>query len=147
MQEVDIPTIVKEESKAPNYASEGASGADVRAHITEEIHIPAGESRLVPTGVQMAIPKGYEIQVRPRSGLAVKHQITVLNTPGTIDSDYRGEIGVIMMNHGKLSFTVTPGMRVAQLVLAPVYQANFIVCKNLNQTQRGTGGFGHTGSQ
>jgi dUTP pyrophosphatase len=99
----------------------------------------------VPTGLRLAIPEGYEIQVRPRSGLALKHQITVLNTPGTIDADYRGEVGVILINHGKESFTLKPGMRIAQFVVAPVIQAKFLSTNELAETTRGSGGFGHTG--
>ena len=100
---------------------------------------------LVPTGLRLAIPEGYEIQVRPRSGLALKNLITVLNTPGTIDADYRGDLGVILINHGKEEFIVKPGMRIAQLVLAPVLMANFINKDELAETERGANGFGHTG--
>ena len=105
-----------------------------------------GASVLVPTGLRFAIPEGYEIQVRPRSGLAFKNQITVLNTPGTIDADYRGEVGVILINHGKLPFIITPGMRIAQIVLARVERASFILGESLVSTSRGEGGFGHTGT-
>jgi dUTP pyrophosphatase len=145
-QKVEIPICIEETAFLPTYASKGASGADIKAYITKEITIPSGKSALIPTGISVAIPEGYEIQIRPRSGLAAKHQITVLNTPGTIDSDYRGEISVIMINHGNKEFVVTCGMRIAQLIVAPVYQVNFIICKNLDQTSRGNGGFGHTGS-
>jgi dUTP pyrophosphatase len=132
--------------KTPLYASEGAAGADVHAHLSEPLEIAPGTSALVPTGIWMAIPKGYEIQVRPRSGLALKEQVTVLNTPGTIDSDYRGEIGVILMNHSTRTFVVQPGMRIAQLVMAPVVQAEFKISEKLSETPRGAGGFGHTGT-
>lgn len=142
---LNIPTSIEEEANLPTYASMGAAGADVRAHLKDDLVIPPGTSALIPTGVRFAIPDGYEIQVRPRSGLALKNQITVLNTPGTIDSDYRGEIGVILMNHGKEEFVVRPGMRIAQIILAPVVRANFIVSSNLALTERGQGGFGHTG--
>jgi dUTP pyrophosphatase len=142
---IDILTIVEENSELPSYASSGASGADVKAFIKDEIVIFPGTAQLIPTGLRMEIPEGYEIQVRPRSGLALKHQLTVLNTPGTIDSDYRGEVGVILMNHGKENFIVKPGMRIAQLVLTPVLQANFVVAEELVASKRGTGGFGHTG--
>lgn len=144
---VDIETIVEDGVELPRYASLGASGADVKAFIPNEIVIPSGEARLVPTGLRFAIPPGYEVQVRPRSGLALKHTLSVLNTPGTIDADYRGEVGVILINHGKTAFTVTPGLRIAQLVLAPVVQANFISVHELAETVRGAGGFGHTGMQ
>lgn len=142
---ITIPITAKDGVDVPHYASTGASGADVRAFINENIIIPAGSSRLIPTGLQFSIPPGYEIQVRPRSGLALKHQITVLNTPGTIDADYRGEVGIILSNFGKEDFTVTPGMRIAQLVLAPVVQALFVQTAELSETLRGAGGFGHTG--
>jgi len=115
--------------------------------IQEDIVIMPGCSALIPTGLKMEIPEGFEIQVRPRSGLALKHQMTVLNTPGTIDADYRGDVGVILINHGSEAFRVTRGMRIAQLVLAPALRASF-VCKEheLTVTARGEGGFGHTGS-
>jgi len=143
---IEVPVTAEENSQLPSYGSELASGADVRAHLNEEVVIPSGQSVLVPTGLKMAIPPGFEIQVRPRSGLALKHQITVLNTPGTIDADYRGEVGIILINHGKQEFTVTPGMRIAQLVLAPVVQARFTPVNELLETARGAGGFGHTGT-
>lgn len=130
----------------PFYATDGAAGADVRAHLDEEIVLEPQSSTLVPTGLRFEIPDGYEIQVRPRSGLAFKHQVTVLNSPGTIDSDYRGELKVILINHGKQPFVITPNMRIAQIVLAPVCQANFVVEEmQLSETSRGEQGFGHTG--
>lgn len=141
-----IPTILSEGAELPSYGSDLAAGADVRACIKEDLVIGSGESALIPTGLKVAIPEGYEIQVRPRSGLALKNKITVLNTPGTIDADYRGEIGVILINHGKEPFTVTPSMRIAQLVVAQVVQASFSIEDALSSTSRGTGGFGHTGS-
>lgn len=142
-----IPITLEEGAELPSYASDLAAGADVRACIKEELIILPGESALVSTGIKVAIPEGYEIQVRPRSGLAFKNKITVLNTPGTIDADYRGVIGVILINHGQEPFHVAPGMRIAQLVLAPVFQANFIQESSLTATVRGDGGFGHTGVQ
>lgn len=145
--QVPIPIIAQDGVELPYYASTGASGADVKAFISENIILPAGSSRLIPTGLRLAIPHGYEIQVRPRSGLALKHQITVLNTPGTIDADYRGEVGIILINMGKEDFTITPGLRIAQLVLAPVVQATFVHAEELAETVRGTGGFGHTGTR
>lgn len=129
----------------PKYASEGASGADVHADIAAPLIIGAGQSALVPTGLYFEIPFGYEIQVRPRSGLALKNQITVLNTPGTIDADYRGELKVILMNHGKEDFVVQPSMRIAQIVVAPVVKADFIKVNILTESVRGGNGFGHTG--
>lgn len=144
--EIEIPTAASDADFLPSYASELAAGADVKACIKEAIIIEPGESILIPTGLRMAIPSGYEIQVRPRSGLALKNKITVLNTPGTIDADYRGEIGVILINHGKQAFTVTPGMRIAQLVVAKVEKACFLLEESLLSTSRGEGGFGHTGT-
>jgi dUTP pyrophosphatase len=146
MDEIEVPTVVTEGECLPVYASECAAGADIKACISEQILIEPGASALIPTGVRFAIPAGYEIQVRPRSGLALKHQITVLNTPGTIDADYRGEVGVILINHGKSPFIVTPGMRIAQIVLAKVERANFCLEASLVSTTRGEGGFGHTGT-
>lgn len=143
---LNIHTLIADETFLPSYATEEAAGADVRAYLEEPIILRPGHSVLVPTGMRVAIPAGYEIQVRPRSGLAFKHQITVLNSPGTIDADYRGEIGVILINHGNQEFIITPGMRIAQLILAPVVRANFVICRDeLTATRRGAGGFGHTG--
>jgi len=146
MEEITVPTLAQDPKFLPHYASELAAGADVRACIQEPIIIEPGSSALIPTGLRFAIPAGYEIQVRPRSGLALKNQITVLNTPGTIDADYRGEIGVILINHGKNTFIITPGMRIAQIVLARVERANFCLWESLISTSRGEGGFGHTGT-
>lgn len=145
MSSVSVPIVIEEEDLLPSYATPHASGADARAAIQEPKIIPPGGTAVIPTGVKAAVPPGYEIQVRPRSGFAVKHQVTVLNTPGTIDADYRGEICVILVNHGKEPFTVLPKMRIAQFVLAPVCRAEFIF-QELSTTQRGEGGFGHTGA-
>lgn len=137
---------MSDEVDIPKYATEGSSGADVKAHISEPYMLKPGESVLLPTGLKFEIPEGYEIQVRPRSGLALKNQITVLNTPATIDSDYRGELKIILINHSKEAFIIEPGMRVAQLVIAPVTVALFNLQENvLANTERGEGGFGHTG--
>lgn len=141
----EIPTKKEPDSHLPRYASEGAAGADVCAHIEEAISLDPSESILIPTGLSFELPGGYEIQVRPRSGLALRHQITVLNTPATIDSDYRGELKIILINHGKEAFVIEPGMRIAQIVVAKVMQASFVECEDLSTTARGTGGFGHTG--
>lgn len=141
----EIPTRVLEGASMPFYASDGASGADVRAHIENEITIPSGSTALIPTGLFFEIPEGYEIQVRPRSGLALKFGVTVLNTPGTIDSDYRGELKIILINHGKEAFVVEPGMRVAQVVVAPVMIGEFCPVEKLVSSDRGISGFGHTG--
>ncbi len=145
MKKIKVPVLCKEDS-LPVYASEKAAGADLKAHIAAEIVIQPGESRLIPTGVKIELPDGFEAQVRPRSGLALKQQVTVLNTPGTIDADYRGEVGVILINHSKNPFTVTPQMRIAQLVIAPVYQAEFVLQEHLAVSSRGEAGFGHTGT-
>lgn len=144
--EMLVPVIPEEEEYIPVYSSQLAAGADVKAYIENDIVIEPGQSKLIPTGLKFAIPEGYEIQVRPRSGLALKHQVTVLNTPGTIDADYRGEVGVILINHGQHPFLVTRGMRIAQIVLAPFVQAKFIPTEELSTTSRGAGGFGHTGT-
>ena len=142
---IEIQTLIENEEFLPHYATESSAGADIRACLKEPIILHPGQSALIPTGIRVAIPNRFEIQVRPRSGLALKNQITVLNTPGTIDADYRGEIGVILINHGTQDFTVTDGMRIAQLILAPVLHARFIPCSSLADTKRGSGGFGHTG--
>ncbi len=146
MTEIEIPTVVNDPESLPIYASALAAGADVKAYIKKPLIIEPGASALIPTGLRFAIPKGYEIQVRPRSGLALKNQITVLNSPGTIDADYRGEVSVILINHGKNTFIVTPGMRIAQIVLARVERAIFTLEESLVSTSRGEGGFGHTGT-
>ena len=131
--------------KLPTYKTSGASGLDLIASVKNKLNIKPGASTIVPTGMSIAIPKNYEVQIRPRSGLAAKNCITVLNTPGTIDSDYRGEIKIILINLGKKSFVVKPGDRIAQMVLCPVVKANLREVKNLPNTVRGKGGFGSTG--
>lgn len=143
---INIPILIEDEELLPLYMTDGAAGADLKAFLKEPVIIPPNQSALIPTGMSAAIPEGYEIQIRPRSGLALKSQITVLNTPGTIDADYRGEIKVILINHGKETFIVTHGMRIAQLIVAPVVRANFIIESALVATERGQGGFGHTGT-
>lgn len=131
----------------PHYATEGSAGMDVRATIDDEIIIKSGEVKLVPTNLTVEIPIGYEIQVRPRSGLALKHGIGLLNSPGTIDSDYRGEVGIIMNNFSKADFVVKRGDRIAQLVLSKFYQAELEETSELAESIRGEGGFGHTGKK
>jgi dUTP pyrophosphatase len=131
----------------PNYSTEGSSGLDVRAAIENELIIKKGEVELVPTNLKLEIPFGYEVQVRPRSGLASKHGIGVLNSPGTIDSDYRGEVKVIIFNFGKADFIIKRGDRIAQLVLSKVYKAVLEESKSLNNSNRSEGGFGHTGTK
>lgn len=136
----------KQGANLPLYTTEGAAGADVTAHLEEATEIEPGERVLLSTGLFFEIPPGYELQVRPRSGLAYKHGVTVLNTPGTIDADYRGELKILLINHGKFPFRIEPGMRIAQIVVARCYQADFVVKeKVLSDTSRGDGGFGHTG--
>ncbi len=130
----------------PSYATPGAAGADLRAAIEDDVILAPGTHALIPTGLMIALPAGYEAQVRPRSGLAAKHAVTVLNTPGTVDADYRGEIHVILINHGAGPFTVERGMRIAQMVVAPVVQADFREADVLGTTARGSGGFGSTGT-
>lgn len=145
-KKVTVPIHALDEELIPAYATSSASGCDARASIVAPMTIAPGASALIPTGIKVALPEGYEIQVRPRSGFAAKHQVTVLNTPGTIDNDYRGEISVILINHGREPFVVTPKMRIAQLVLSPVIQAEFILQESLSVTERGEGKFGHTGA-
>ncbi len=129
----------------PAYATEGAAGMDLRADV--ELTLPAGDRALVPTGVAIAVPPGYEAQVRPRSGLALKHGVTCLNSPGTIDSDYRGEVGVILANLGREPFRIARGDRIAQLLVAPVARAQLVEVGELPPTVRGAGGFGHSGQK
>jgi dUTP pyrophosphatase len=129
----------------PSYESEGSSGLDLRAAVKEEVIVNSGEIKLIPTGLAVSIPRGYEGQIRPRSGLALKYGIGVVNSPGTIDSDYRGEIGIIIINWGKRSFTIKRGDRVAQMVITKVCRADIIEVDDLDSTQRGEGGFWHSG--
>ena len=131
----------------PKYETEGSSGLDLAAHISENIEIKAGSTAIIPTGLAVSIPKNFEIQIRPRSGLAAKNQISVLNTPGTIDADYRGELKVILINLSAKSFLVKNGARIAQMVLCPVVKANLKEVKTLEDTKRGSGGFGSTGTK
>ena len=131
----------------PSYATSGSSGMDIRAAIQDKLIIPIGKIVLVPTNLSIEIEDGYELQVRPRSGLAIKNGIGLLNSPGTIDSDYRGEIKIIMINLGEEDFTLHRGDRIAQLILSKVYKAEIIESDNLNNTKRGEGGFGHTGKK
>lgn len=146
MSEGKIILKIKRERKdipLPSYATEGSSGLDLRASV--DLIIPPGEWRAVPTGIRIELPPGYEAQIRPRSGLALNYGVTVLNSPGTIDSDYRGEIRVILINHGKEPFEVKKGERIAQMVIAKVEKAETMEVELLNDTDRGEGGFGHTG--
>ena len=130
----------------PSYETDDAAGMDLRAAVTDDVVLAPGDRALIPTGLAIALPSGYEAQVRPRSGLALRNGISLVNTPGTIDADYRGEVGVIVINHGTEAFTVDRGMRVAQMVIAPVTQATWLEIDNLSDTARGAGGFGSTGT-
>ena len=140
-------TLLKHGPKVlPEYATEGSAGVDIVAAIQEPISIEPGERILVPSGFKLEIPVEYEVQIRPRSGLAIKHGITVLNSPGTIDSDYRGEIGIILINHSKNKFIINPKDRIAQMVICKVTKMNLVKVSLLNNTERGSGGFGSTGN-
>lgn len=130
----------------PEYETPGSAGMDVRAALTEPVVIPAGGRALIPTGLRIQLPEGYECQVRPRSGLALKKGISVLNTPGTVDADYRGEIGVILINLSTDDFEVTPGERIAQFVINQYTRIQWEPAERLDETKRGDGGFGHTGT-
>lgn len=132
--------------KLPTYETDQSAGMDLSAALEEAIELAPGERALVPTGLSIALPKGYEAQVRPRSGLAIKHGVTVLNTPGTVDADYRGEIKVILANLGTENFTIERGMRIAQMVIAKHEQVEWKVVEDLDETERGAGGFGSTGT-
>jgi len=129
----------------PRYMTALAAGVDLHALLTDEITLAPGERTLVPTGLALAIPVGFEGQVRPRSGLALKKGLTLVNSPGTIDADYRGEVGIIIINHGQEVVTIAPGERIAQLIIAPVIRARFVEVDELEPTLRNAGGFGHTG--
>lgn len=142
-----IDIINKSPHALPSYQTNGSSGMDLRAHLEKDILLKPMERSIIPTGLFVALPLGYEAQVRPRSGLAAKHGLTVLNSPGTIDADYRGEIGVILINLSDTEFTVKNGQRVAQLVISKHARGEWISVQNLSDTSRGSGGFGSTGSQ
>lgn len=142
---VKIEVINKGRQPLPAYATAQSAGMDLRANIPESITLQPLERRLIPTGLHIALPEGYEAQVRPRSGLALKHGITVLNSPGTIDSDYRGELMVLLINLSQAPFTVNDGERIAQLVIARHEQAVLTAVEVLDKTERGAGGYGHTG--
>ncbi len=145
MNKIDIKCVASEGAVIPCYKTEGAAGADVCALIKEPVTIAPGSFAMIPTGLFFEIPMGYEIQVRPRSGLAAKNGVTVLNTPGTIDSDYRGELKIILINLGKEAFVVNNGERIAQIIVSPVTVASFTITDSLSDTTRGEKGFGSTG--
>ena len=145
-KKIKIKIITESIDCIPTYATLDAAAADLKANISEDIILLSGEAKLIPTGIFLEIPNGFEVQIRPRSGLALKNSVTVLNTPGTIDSDYRGEIKVILINHSKSNFIIEPKMRIGQMVIAPTYQAEFIKTTKLSTSIRGEEGFGHTGT-
>ncbi|MCI5560590.1 MAG: dUTP diphosphatase [Phocaeicola sp.] len=140
-----VQIINKSKHPLPTYATLLSAGMDLRANIEAPIHLAPGERILVPTGIFMALPEGYEAQIRPRSGLAAKYGISLLNSPGTIDADYRGEIKAILVNHSTEPFTIEDGERIAQMVIARYERIEWEEVENLSETDRGTGGFGHTG--
>lgn len=145
MDQIKVEIINESGLALPAYATPLASGMDLRAAIPEAITLGSLQRALIPTGLRIAVPDGYEVQIRPRSGLALKHGISLVNTPGTIDADYRGQIGVIVINLSDTPFTIEPGERIAQMVLCPVAQIVWHSVETLDETERGEGGFGHSG--
>lgn len=145
MQSISIKIINNSTNALPAYETIGSSGMDLRANLAEPVNLLPMQRALIPTGLFIELPLGYEVQVRPRSGLAIKHGITCLNTPGTIDSDYRGELKIILINLSSEPFTIQHGERIAQMVVQPVVKATWEEVKVLNESKRGEGGFGHTG--
>lgn len=145
MKKINVEVINNSDYDLPSYATELSAGLDLRANITESKTIDTLERCLIPTGLKIGLPEGFEAQIRPRSGLALKYGITVLNSPGTVDADYRGEIGVILVNLSDKPFTINPGERIAQMVIVRHEQAQFIEVDSLSESERGEGGFGHTG--
>ena len=145
MNKIEVKLVAQKGAVVPSYKTEGAAGADVCAFLSEPVTIAPGSFAMIPTGLFFEIPQGYEIQVRPRSGLAAKNGITVLNTPGTIDSDYRGELKIILINLGSSAFVVNNGERIAQIIVSPVTVADFKLTDSLSDTARGEKGFGSTG--
>jgi dUTP pyrophosphatase len=142
---LQIKVVNKGHQPLPQYATPQSAGMDLRANLDAPVTLKPLERRLIPTGLHIALPEGYEAQVRPRSGLALKHGLTVLNTPGTIDADYRGEIGVVLINLSQEDFVINDGERIAQMVIARHEQGDFVVVEELDETERGEGGYGHTG--
>lgn len=142
---IEVKVVNKGHHPLPAYATSQSAGMDLRANLDEPVVLKPLERRLIPTGLYIALPEGYEAQVRPRSGLALKKGITVLNSPGTVDADYRGEVGVVLVNLSAEEFTVNDGERIAQMVIARHEQADFTIVEALDETERGAGGYGHTG--
>ena len=142
---IKVKVVNRGHQQLPAYATPQSAGMDLRANLEAPVTLHPLERRLIPTGLHIALPEGYEAQVRPRSGLALKHGLTVLNTPGTIDADYRGEIGVVLINLSQEDFIVNDGERIAQMVIARHEQGDFVLVEELDETERGAGGYGHTG--
>ena len=142
---IKVSIINRSHHALPSYSTPLSAGMDIRANLNEPITLQPGERRLIPTGLFIALPEGYEAQIRPRSGLALKHGITVLNSPGTIDADYRGEVGIILINHSDKAFVIEDGERVGQMVVAQYSRVEWNETASLDETERGAGGFGHTG--
>lgn len=142
---IKVSIINRSHHALPSYSTPLSAGMDIRANLEEPITLQPGERRLIPTGLFIALPEGYEAQIRPRSGLALKHGITVLNSPGTIDADYRGEVGIILINHSDKAFVIEDGERVGQMVVAQYSRVEWNETDSLDETERGAGGFGHTG--
>lgn len=142
---IRVPFVLKDGASLPEYRTAGSAGADLRAYLAEPVTLNPMTRQLIPTGLSVELPAGFELQVRPRSGLALQHGVTVLNTPGTVDSDYRGELCVLLINLSAEPFTVRHGDRIAQAVIAPVVQPCFIAVDSLSETERGRGGYGSTG--
>ena len=145
MQEIEIPIINHSENPLPMYQTIDSAGMDLHAYIHEHLMLEPGERVLIPTGLHISLPRSYEAQIRPRSGLALKHGVTVLNSPGTIDADYRGEIKVLLINHGQETFTIKNGERIAQMVIAEVGRVHWKPTHSLDETERGSGGYGSSG--
>lgn len=142
---IQIKVVNRGHQLLPEYATPLSAGMDLRANLNEPVVLHPMERRLIPTGLHIALPEGYEAQIRPRSGLALKHGITVLNTPGTVDADYRGEVGVLLVNLSQVDFVVNDGERIAQMVIARHEQGQILLVEELDETERGAGGYGHTG--
>ena len=142
-----VKIVNKSTNDLPTYATEHSAGLDLRAHLDQKIILSAGNWMLIPTGIHIEIPEGFEAQIRPRSGLALKHGIGILNSPGTIDADYRGEIKIILMNYSKEAFEINSGDRIAQMIFAKYEKINWEVSQDLSETVRGEGGYGHTGKK
>ena len=145
MEEIKVKVVNSSANELPEYATVSAAGMDLRANLEQPVTLRPLERRLIPTGLRIELPQGYECQIRPRSGLALKHGISIVNAPGTIDADYRGEIGVILINLSDTDFVVNPGERICQMVVAPYTRVAWVPTDSLNETERGEGGFGHSG--